>query len=67
MGFDHSAVAGRLGSTASLEFQWIEVRFFVEVIGIFDSFEPQGYFERYRQQEKLHADFCKACNDNTFR
>jgi hypothetical protein len=32
----------------SSEFQWIEVRSFVEVVDIFDSLEPQGYFERYR-------------------
>jgi chorismate mutase len=48
----------------SSEPQWIEVRSFVEVIDIFDFFEPEGYFECYRQQENLHTDFCKACNDN---
>ena len=36
----------RFGSPASLEFQWIKIRCFVEVIDVFDSFEPQGYFKR---------------------
>jgi hypothetical protein len=50
----------------SSEFQWIEVRSFVEVIHIFNCFEPQGHFQRYGEQEKLYTDFCKACNDNAF-
>jgi len=62
-----AARSGPYGLTRfSSEFRWIEVRSFVEVIDILDFFEPQGYFERYRQQEKLHGDFCQACNDNAF-
>jgi hypothetical protein len=67
----HSEVAGtssdQYGQTRlSSEFQGIEVRSFVEVIDIFDSFQPQGYFECYRQQKNLHTGFCNACNENAF-
>src|SRR6266851_3899704 len=39
----------RFESTASLEFQWIKIRCFVEVIDVFDSFEPQGDSKCYWQ------------------
>jgi len=41
--------ACRSGSTAILEFQWIEIRCTVKVINVFDSFEPRRYFKCYRQ------------------
>src|SRR6266404_2722357 len=56
----------RSGSKAILEFQWIKVRSFIEVIDIFDAFEPQGYSECGRQQENLHTDFYKARDYNAF-
>jgi hypothetical protein len=39
----------RFESAASLEFQWIKIRCFVEVIDVFDSFEPQGDSKCYWQ------------------
>ena len=61
------SVADRRAERApSLEFQWIKVRSFIEVIDVFDSFEPRGYFQCYGQQEKLYTDFCKACDENAF-
>ena len=39
----------RFESTASLEFQWIKIRCFVEVVDVFDSFEPQGDSKCYWQ------------------
>jgi hypothetical protein len=60
---------GRLAAmrnASNLEFQRVEICCPVEVIDLLDSFEPQGYFQRYGQQEKLYTDFCKACNDNAF-
>jgi hypothetical protein len=38
-----------LGNSAILEFQWIEIRCTVKVINVFDSFEPQRYFNCYWQ------------------